>query len=210
MDLRELRNIRLRRGLSQADLSAVTGVAEYTISEIEAGKRPNPRPSTLRKLAQGLDVEVAALYGEPEYPLGEAPPNLQPPLNGLLEEEWRAQHLGVWKNYLARRVEWCEKVLHKAPDEKYNNPFLALDTAIQWAIYVGIESTLLRNTIHTQVLPYADSGSDVGAELGALVGRFDAVSAETDARVKAMMDEAGLEEEEKEQIRLRLVHGSAA
>ncbi len=88
--MRELRNIRLRRGLTQADLSAITGVAEYTISEIEAGKRPNARPSTLRKLAQGLDVEVADLYGADERPLGEAPSSLQPPLNGFVEEERRA------------------------------------------------------------------------------------------------------------------------
>jgi transcriptional regulator with XRE-family HTH domain len=76
--LRELREIRLRRGLSQADLSAMTGVAEFTISEIEAGKRANPRPSTLRKLAQALEVEVADLYGEPTYPKkAEAPPELE-------------------------------------------------------------------------------------------------------------------------------------
>jgi transcriptional regulator with XRE-family HTH domain len=66
--MRELRNLRLRRGMSQADLSHRTGVAEFTISEIEAGKRPNPRPSTLRKLAQGLGVEVAALYEETDSP----------------------------------------------------------------------------------------------------------------------------------------------
>jgi transcriptional regulator with XRE-family HTH domain len=76
--LRELREIRLRRGLSQADLSAMTGVAEFTISEIEAGKRANPRPSTLRKLAQALEVEVADLYGEPTYPKkAQAPPELE-------------------------------------------------------------------------------------------------------------------------------------
>jgi transcriptional regulator with XRE-family HTH domain len=77
--LRELREIRLRRGLSQADLTAVTGVAEFTISEIESGKRANPRPSTLRKLAQALGVEVADLYGEPAVPLAEAPGEAGPP-----------------------------------------------------------------------------------------------------------------------------------
>ncbi len=55
-----VRDIRLKRGLSQADLGRRAGITEYTISEIEAGKR-NPRPSTLRKLAKGLDVDVAAL-----------------------------------------------------------------------------------------------------------------------------------------------------
>jgi transcriptional regulator with XRE-family HTH domain len=54
----------------------MTGVAEFTISEIETGKRASPRPSTLRKLAQALKVEVADLYGGFDSPLGEAPPEL--------------------------------------------------------------------------------------------------------------------------------------
>jgi transcriptional regulator with XRE-family HTH domain len=56
--LQAVRDIRLKRGLSQADLGRRAGITEYTISEIEAGKR-TPRPSTLRKLAKGLDVDVA-------------------------------------------------------------------------------------------------------------------------------------------------------
>lgn len=106
--LRELREIRLRRGLSQADLSAMTGVAEFTISEIESGKRTNPRPSTLRKLAQALEVEVADLYGSSERPLGEAPPSQQLTLNGELEEERRVQYLRALRAFvhsLAQRWE---------------------------------------------------------------------------------------------------------
>lgn len=60
----ELRRIRLLRGHSQEDLSRISRVSEFTISEIELGKRANPRPSTMRKLAQALGVEVADLYGE--------------------------------------------------------------------------------------------------------------------------------------------------
>ena len=48
-------------------------MAEFT--EIESGKRANPRPSTLRKLAQALEVEVADLYGDLESPLAKAPPS---------------------------------------------------------------------------------------------------------------------------------------
>jgi len=84
--LREVREIRLRRGLSQADLSAMTGVAEFTISGIESGKRANPRPSTLRKLAQALEVEVADLYGDPENPLAEALPLQDRLFNGGAKE----------------------------------------------------------------------------------------------------------------------------
>jgi len=87
--LRKLREIRLRRGFSQADLSAVTGVAEFTISQIESGKRANPRPSTLRKLAQALEVEVADLFEDARPPLGPAPTSQQPTLDRELEEERR-------------------------------------------------------------------------------------------------------------------------
>jgi transcriptional regulator with XRE-family HTH domain len=107
--LRELREIRLRRGLSQADLSAMTGVAEFTISGIESGKRANPRPSTLRKLAQGLGVEVTDLYGELDSPLGIASPSQEKLFkNGGLEEERRLHYLKPWARYvnlLANNVE---------------------------------------------------------------------------------------------------------
>src|SRR5215210_5621545 len=107
--LRELREIRLRRGLSQADLSAMTGVAEFTISEIESGKRANPRPSTLRKLAQALKVEVADLYGGPESPLAEAPPSQDRLFNGGSKE--RGAFTERCKRYVAARVAHYENRL---------------------------------------------------------------------------------------------------
>jgi transcriptional regulator with XRE-family HTH domain len=208
--LRELREIRLRRGLSQADLSAMTGVAEFTISEIESGKRANPRPSTLRKLAQGLGVEVTDLYGELDSPLGVAPSSQEKLFNnGVLEEERGAQHLWAWKSYLSRRVEWCEKVLQKSQEDTFNNPFLSLDTAIQWAIYVGSEGAQLRDALRTEVRSYTDADSEIVGELHALLDRFVAVDDTTNMRVKEMLDEAGLTDEDKEH-RLRLIPGSAA
>ncbi len=83
----ELKRIRLRRGFSQEDLSQASKVSEFTISEIELGKRANPRPSTLRKLAGALDVEVADLYGEPFVsPKEKAPLSLDWALAAPLEE----------------------------------------------------------------------------------------------------------------------------
>src|SRR5215211_6034165 len=109
--LRELREIRLRRGLSQADLSAMTGVADFTISEIESGKRANPRPSTLRKLAEGLGVEVTDLYGHADSPLGEAsPPQERLFNNGVSGEERRAS--SVLSEALTAAAEaWLEAVV---------------------------------------------------------------------------------------------------
>ena len=205
--MESIRRIRTMRGMNQVDLARASGVAQNTISEIETGRR-EARPATLRKLADALGVEIADFFEEPFYPKEEAPPNLQPSLNGLLAEEWRAHHLSVWKSYLSRRVGWCEKVLQKPPGEDYNNPFLTLDTAIQWAIYIGIESVQLRNTVQTEVLPYANADEELVAELRTLLDRFRAVDDQTSARVKAMMDEAGLSREEKKR-RLSVIEGAA-
>jgi transcriptional regulator with XRE-family HTH domain len=64
--------IRRRKGWSQKDLAEESGVGQDTISGIESG-RHEPRPSTLRKLADALDVEVADFFREPAVPLDEAP-----------------------------------------------------------------------------------------------------------------------------------------
>lgn len=206
--MERLRQIREQTGYSQQELADASGVSQHTISEIELGRR-KPQGRTLRKLASVLAVKVADFYGEAEYPKEEAPPDLQQSFNGLLEEDRRAQDLYAWTNYLARRVEWCEKVLQKPREDDWNNSFLSLDTAIQWAIYVGIESTQLRNTIQAEVLPNVNGDSEVGDTLRTLLARFKAVVEQTDAKVKTMMEEAGLTEEDQER-RLRLIFEGAA
>jgi transcriptional regulator with XRE-family HTH domain len=87
-----LRELRERAALSQEDVAARAGVARATIADLEAGKRP-ARPSTIRKLAKGLDVEVTELYAEPESRKTPAPPSSQERLldNGVLEEARRAE-----------------------------------------------------------------------------------------------------------------------
>jgi hypothetical protein len=106
-------------------------------------------------------------------------------------------------------VEWCERVLQKSREATFLNPFLSLDTAIQWAVYVGIESTQLRNALQPEIRSYTDADSEIVGELHALLDRFDAVDDTTNTRVNAMMDEAGLTDEDKKQ-RLRVIRGSAA
>jgi transcriptional regulator with XRE-family HTH domain len=202
-----LREWRERAALSQSELANRAGISRATIADLEAGNRGG-QPKTVRRLAQGLGVEPDDLYGE-AYPKEPAPPDPQQSFDGLLEEEWRAQHLGVWKTYLSRRAEWCEKVLQKRPEDDWNNPFQSLDTAIQWAIYIGIESAHIRNTIQTEVLPYADADPELVDELRTLLNRLSTVDEKTNSTVKKMMDKAGLNKEDMEK-RLRLIHGSAA
>src|SRR5215203_5774561 len=94
-----LRELRARAALSQEDLAERSDVARATIADLEAGKRP-ARPSTLRKLAKGLGVEVTDLYGETEGPFAQAPPSL---FNHLRETERRAgaEHLRNWASWAA-------------------------------------------------------------------------------------------------------------
>jgi transcriptional regulator with XRE-family HTH domain len=203
IDAERVKEWRHRRMLSQQEVADRAGTSLFTIQRIERGEG-NVRPKTGRGVAAALGVPIQELL-----PKAQAPPSpTQPPLNGF-EEERRTQHLGVLKSYLSRRVEWCERVLQKSPEDSFNNPFLALNTAIQWAIYVGSEGAQLRNALRTEIRPHADADSEIVGELRALLDRFIAVGDTTDVRVKAMMDEAGLADEEKEQ-RLRVIDGGAA
>ncbi len=219
----KVRATRKAAGISQEEVARRAGVSLNVINRLERGVILDPHYSTLRGIASALEVPVEDLVREPALAgKAEAPREA-----GRLEEERRAQEdfqrdlgrfegLWGWKKYLSRRLEWCEKVLQKSPEESFNNPFLSLDTAVQWAIYVGIESAQLRDAVRTEVRSYTEevrsyteADSEIVGELHALLDRFVAVEDTTDVRVRAMMDEAGLTDEDKEQ-RLRLIHGSAA
>jgi transcriptional regulator with XRE-family HTH domain len=79
-----LAELRERRALTLRELAEMSGVAADTINQIELGHR-KARPSTLRKLAKALDVEVRALFEEPA---------LSGKAEGPLSPEWarKANH----------------------------------------------------------------------------------------------------------------------
>jgi transcriptional regulator with XRE-family HTH domain len=55
--------LRANRGLSQSQLSKVSGLSRHAIQELEDDNIvPNPKLQTLIKLARALEVEVAELY----------------------------------------------------------------------------------------------------------------------------------------------------
>ena len=58
-----LRQLRVQRAISQEDLGQMTGIAQSTISNLEASNRP-ARLSTIRKLAEALGVEPSELMKE--------------------------------------------------------------------------------------------------------------------------------------------------
>jgi transcriptional regulator with XRE-family HTH domain len=69
--VREIKRIRKERGLTQRGLSALSGVDQATISQIETG-RHRPHLETLDKLAAALSVGVAEFFPKPQPSLFEA------------------------------------------------------------------------------------------------------------------------------------------
>jgi transcriptional regulator with XRE-family HTH domain len=67
-----LAELRERRALTLRELGEISGVAADTINQIELGHR-KARPSTLRKLARALEIDVQEFYAEPALGKGEAP-----------------------------------------------------------------------------------------------------------------------------------------
>jgi transcriptional regulator with XRE-family HTH domain len=87
MQIPRLREWRERRGLTQMELSAASGVSQDGISKMEHGVR-GVRPSTARRLAQALRIDV----GELQPPLtleGDADPKALAPK--LLERRLRSE-----------------------------------------------------------------------------------------------------------------------
>ena len=60
----KLRRSRRRAALTQTELAEKSGVGITTITRIEAGHIPEPRVSTLRKLADALGVEPRDLLDD--------------------------------------------------------------------------------------------------------------------------------------------------
>ena len=100
-----VKEIRRRKGWSQKDLAEESGVGQDTISGIESG-RHEPRPSTLRKLADALDVEVADFFREPAIPLAEAPKEAgledEETPGRLIDAEVLANMAELWNALLSR------------------------------------------------------------------------------------------------------------
>lgn len=58
-----LKDLRMRRALTQDELAEKAGIGKNTVNRIEKN-HTEPRPPTLRKLAQALEVDPAELVGE--------------------------------------------------------------------------------------------------------------------------------------------------
>jgi transcriptional regulator with XRE-family HTH domain len=63
--MEQLRKLRLERGLSLRTLGVMAGIHAVSLVRLESGKN-DPRLSTLRKLAQALEVSVCDLIDPPQ------------------------------------------------------------------------------------------------------------------------------------------------
>lgn len=65
---KRLKELREREGekMTQQELATAAGLSLSVVAQIEQGKIPDPRLSTLRALAKALNVPVLVLIGEEE------------------------------------------------------------------------------------------------------------------------------------------------
>lgn len=56
-----IKNARIKKGISQRELSRQTGIDNNTIAKIENGSRRKPNPLSLKKLAFVLNIELSEL-----------------------------------------------------------------------------------------------------------------------------------------------------
>jgi transcriptional regulator with XRE-family HTH domain len=84
-----LTRLRELKGYSQRALAKESGVSPATIYELENGRR-RPNPSTLRKLAKALGVEVSDLLDDGRALLGRA--SERPPTERAEVKRWLREH----------------------------------------------------------------------------------------------------------------------
>ncbi|GEM_PF-221171 len=101
-----LAELRESQALTLRDLAERSGVDANTINQVELGHR-KPRPSTLRKLAKALDVDVRELFEEPALS-----GKVEASATGLSLEEFLLRECG--HAYLARGRDAIVKLIRDA------------------------------------------------------------------------------------------------
>jgi transcriptional regulator with XRE-family HTH domain len=100
---------RERLGYSIEAVAEKAGIAKNSVLRADHGE--DIRPLTARKIAAALDVSVADLYEEAEYPKGSAPPSPEPSFEDMLDEERREAVYGPWLDFVNRYAErWQRRI----------------------------------------------------------------------------------------------------
>jgi transcriptional regulator with XRE-family HTH domain len=162
-----LGRLRLRRGLTQEQLAAASGVSAATIRKLERDDRTTARVGTLHRLASALGCRTQDLLGStvtvaPAGPRDDAPGLLAVrqaitpvrPLHGVTE------HLGELATIAQLRESVrAANLLYQADDYAATTnviPGLVADTAVATREYEGEDRTAALE-VHTQALQVAGS-----------------------------------------------------
>jgi transcriptional regulator with XRE-family HTH domain len=139
--MEQLARLRKLKGYSQRALAKESGVSPATIYELENGRR-RPNPSTLRKLAQALEVEVADLLLGGEYPKEQSSSH-EPTFSEALEEE---RQLGAAKTFTDNLNHFAQKWREEAKEPEKQGVF--------WCL--GIQATAIGLTAVFRKLGFSD------------------------------------------------------
>jgi transcriptional regulator with XRE-family HTH domain len=94
--MEQVRRLRLEKGWSQNELAYHAKLAPSVISLIETGKR-DPNATTLRKLAEALEVRVPDLFEDSDSGKAQRRSSLEPSFNDVLNE--RRAGVTSWAAY---------------------------------------------------------------------------------------------------------------
>lgn len=100
-----IRDRRTQAGMSAAELSRRAGVTTSTITRLEAGRIPAPRPDTLKALAGALDIPASDLLASVDYLNEGDMPSFQPYLRsryGHLSDTAQAEITAAFHDIAAR------------------------------------------------------------------------------------------------------------
>jgi len=126
----ELAKLRRSKGFSQRALATEAGVSPSSVYEIEVGRR-KPNPSTLRKIAGALGVEVVDLLEEEERPKVVAPPSLA---------EWLEERCG--HAYLAMPKGEFEEMFDRLQEDAQKRRDLALEVNREYNVFCKFPSNV--------------------------------------------------------------------
>jgi transcriptional regulator with XRE-family HTH domain len=199
--MEQLARLRELKGFSQRALAKQSGVSPATIYELENGRR-KPNPSTLRKLASALDVEVADLLGA-DYPKEERRSSLEPSFNDVLAEERRLHYLKPWAGYV--------NILANNVERKIDQGHV---TDLNWWQEFTRDVVVLTN-LYNQMLPLPqEQTEDERLELLKLseaIDRLDEVADKMDRAMEPIVAEMHKEkyarERERRKAALKIIHG---
>ncbi len=183
--MEEVRRLRLEKGWNQNELAFHADLAPSVISLVETGRR-EPNATTLRKLAEALDVEIPDLFGRAEAPKTQAPLSPEDP-------EQRRSVPEALNSYMGRRAKSLEAELKDENSPHFESATAATNwvagvqrEAKDWADWAAEESSVL--------MPPGGGFFDKNTWLNAfnIMGHlmtFHAITRKAERRIAAMNDQ---------------------